>query len=399
MSINDLRGQAAKTLALARGIVDGAEKENRAMSDDERANYDQAVEDYTTQKDDIARLEALEAEEKRLEEVVNDVPRPVETATETKEDRKAGKEMAEFRRYLSGEKRGMVSQEDIQGGFLNAPEQFISQLIKDLDDQVFIRGLASTFQIGGSEGIGVPTLDTDYADWDWTGELNSNISEDAAIRIGKREMKPFPMAKLVKISKTLMRRSVMPVDSLVRARLSYKMALTQEKAYLTGSGAQQPLGVFTASDDGISTGQDVSTGNTTTAMTVDGLKNAKYTLKAGYWPGCQWIFHRDGVKMLAKLKDGEGRYLWQDSIVGTEPARLLGFPVNISENAPNTFTTGLYVGILGDFSHYWIIDALSLEMQVLNELYAATNQIGIIGRYEGDGAPTLENAFVRVKLA
>lgn len=103
--------------------------------------------------------------------------------------------------------------------------------------------------------------------------------------------------------------------------------------------------------------------------------------------------------MLAKLKDGEGRYLWQDSIVGTEPARLLGFPVNISENAPNTFTTGLYVGILGDFSHYWIIDALSLEMQVLNELYAATNQIGIIGRYEGDGAPTLENAFVRVKLA
>jgi len=109
--------------------------------------------------------------------------------------------------------------------------------------------------------------------------------------------------------------------------------------------------------------------------------------------------HRDGAKAIAKLKDGEGRYLWQDSIVEGEPARLLGFPVLLSEWAPNTFTTGLYTAILGDFSHYWIIDSLAMQMQQLNELYALTNQIGIIGRYEGDGAPVNENAFVRVTLS
>jgi hypothetical protein len=46
-----------------------------------------------------------------------------------------------------------------------------------------------------------------------------------------------------------------------------------------------------------------------------------------------------------------------------------------------------------------IADALSMQIQRLNELYAETNQVGFIGRWETDGAPVLEEAFVRVKLA
>jgi HK97 family phage major capsid protein len=62
-------------------------------------------------------------------------------------------------------------------------------------------------------------------------------------------------------------------------------------------------------------------------------------------------------------------------------------------------TTGNYVGILGDFSYYWIADALDMQVQRLVELYAATNQVGFIARREVDGMPVLEEAFVRVKLA
>ena len=124
-------------------------------------------------------------------------------------------------------------------------------------------------------------------------------------------------------------------------------------------------------------------------------------MEAGSRPAARaaWIFHRDGVKQLAKEKDGEGRYIWEASVRAGEPDRLLQFPFYASENAPNTFTTGLYVGILGDFSHYWIADALDFEVQRLVELYAANNQIGFIGRAEIDGMPVLAEAFVRVKLA
>jgi HK97 family phage major capsid protein len=82
-----------------------------------------------------------------------------------------------------------------------------------------------------------------------------------------------------------------------------------------------------------------------------------------------------------------------------EPDRILNLPVAMSENAPNTMTTGLYVGMLGDFSHYWIADALDMQVQRLTELYAETNQTGFIGRMESDGMPVLAEAFVRVKLA
>jgi HK97 family phage major capsid protein len=216
---------------------------------------------------------------------------------------------------------------------------------------------------------------------------------------GKRELKPHPLGQFIKISKTLLRSAAISVDSIVRQRLAYKIGVVMENAFLNGTGAGQPLGVFTASAFGINTTRDVSTGNTTSSITTDGLLEAKYTLKAQYWPRAQWIFHRDAVKQIAKLKDGDGQYLWQPSVQQGQADRLLGFAVNASEYAPNTFTTALYVGILGDFSKYAIVDSLGLTIQVLMELYAATNQNGYIARMESDGMPTIEEAFVRVKLA
>jgi len=167
---------------------------------------------------------------------------------------------------------------------------------------------------------------------------------------------------------------------------------------MNGTGALQPLGIFTASDNGISTSRDVSTGNTATSIMFDNLKECQYTLKGQYRSKARWIFHRDAVKQISKLKDGEGRYIWQQSVVVGQPDRILNFPVHESEYAPSTFETTCYVGMLGDFSRYWIVDALTMTIQVILELYAATNQNGYFSRSETDGMPVLEEAFVRVKL-
>ena len=119
-----------------------------------------------------------------------------------------------------------------------------------------------------------------------------------------------------------------------------------ETAYLTGSGSQQPLGVFTASSDGISTSRDVNTGSGT-SITYDGLGDAKYSLKSQYRNGgsrggARWLFHRDGVKIIAKLKDGENQPLLRPGrgLLDDDPDSILGFPFDESEKAPNTFTSG-----------------------------------------------------------
>jgi predicted phage gp36 major capsid-like protein len=166
------------------------------------------------------------------------------------------------------------------------------------------------------------------------------------------------------------------------------------------AGAGRPLGVFVASNDGVDTSRD-TTASATTSFVADDLQNVKYALKPQYRANSAtaWMFHRDGVKMAAKLKDGEGRYMLQLGLAVDVPDTLLGFPFMESEYSPSTFTTGLYVGMLADWSWYWIADALDMQVQRLVELYAETNQDGFIARYEGDGMPVLPEAFSRLKLA
>ena len=243
-----------------------------------------------------------------------------------------------------------------------------------------------------------PSLDTDISDADWTSELLTG-DEDSDLAFGKRELRPYPLAKRVKISNKLLRQAALDPEALVRARLAYKFGVTQEKVFMTGTGAQQPLGLFVASAQGINTDRDYSTGNTTTSPTFDGLIGAKYTLKGQYHPAAAWLFHRDCLAIIAKLKDGEGQYIWRENVRVGEPPMLLGFPFMMSEYVPNTFTASLYVGMLGDYSFYWIVDALTLQVQRLIELYAATNQTGFIARAELDGMPVLSEAFVRVTLS
>lgn len=217
------------------------------------------------------------------------------------------------------------------------------------------------------------------------------------MRFGARELTPHPLAKRIKVSRTLLRK-VPNAEGIVRARMAYKFGTTMERAYLLGNGAGQPLGLFVASSQGISTGRDVATDNTATAITADGLINAKYALKSQYQRTAAWMFHRDAVKQIVKLKDGEGQYLWLPSLRENEPDSLLGRPLYQSEFVPNTFTANQYVGMLGDYRWYWVADSLNFELQRLDELYSETNQVGMIGRWESDGMPVLEEAFVRVKL-
>ncbi|MCB0159767.1 MAG: phage major capsid protein [Caldilineaceae bacterium] len=422
----ELRRQRAALIAAARAIVEAAEAENRDLSAEEQVNYDQAFADAEELRGRIERLEAVEAAGAELGDSANGAhrgdPQGGDGArvpafgsrgllgldagwhergewrglmqTTQPEYRQA------FRHWLrTGELQQRALQADVNtsGGYLVTPMQFVDELIKDVDNMVFVRQRARVFSVPTADSLGAPSLESDPADPTWTSELAIG-TEDSSMGFGRRELRPHPLAKYIKLSNTLLRK-VPNAEALVRGRLAYKFAVVDENAFLNGSGSQQPLGVFTASNDGIPASRDVSTDNTTTEISFDNLINVKYTLKAQYWPEASWTFHRDAMKMISKLVDGNGQYIWRQSIRENEPDMILGHPVDVSEYAPNTFTTGLYVGLFGAWSNYWIADALDMQMQRLVELFAATNQVAIVGRRETDGMPVKSEAFVRVKLA
>lgn len=406
----ELRKKRAALIKQARDMLDVLDTEDRDFTAEEKTKYEKIDTDIEGLNDRIEKEARQAQRELELGKIIDSAPRPEPQDTREKKKAEYAEKRAEaFRGMLAAtnsgdftaavaEARALQMDSPTAGGYTVAPQEFVTTLIKDIDNMSIVRPLASVYSVPKAESLGAPTLATDIEDATWTGEITTR-DEDTALAFGKRELRPHPCAKLLKVSKKLIRASALNVEQIVRQRMAYKFGITEENAFLNGTGAEQPLGVFTASDDGISTGQDVSTGNTDTSIMFDGLSECKYKLKAGYWQRAVWVFHRDAMKQIRKLKDGEGQYIWQQSVQTGAPDRILGFPAYMSEYAPSTFTSGNYVGIIGDFSYYWIADALDMSMQVLVELYAATNQNGYIGLKETDGMPVLENAFARVTLA
>ena len=288
--------------------------------------------------------------------------------------------------------------DDAQAGSLTAPMEFRQELIKGLDDMLFMRTLARNVgTIGAAQSLGFPYRSAEATDAEWVGEIAA-APEENTLAYGRREFKPHRMAKLITLSRALVNHAPL-AERAVGDEMRYRIAITQEKAYMLGDGQNKPLGLFTASESGISTARDVSTGNTATAVTFDGLIEAKYSIKEQYLRNASWIMHRDMAKMLAKIKDKNDQYVWQPSVQVGQPDFLLGRPVHMSEYAPNVYTAGNYAAIFGDMKNYWIVDADVLTIQVLKELYAPNSQIGYLFDYFGDGAPVLGEAFARVALA
>lgn len=415
-TIRDMQQERAGLVAQARAILDQAEQrppDQRALTTEEDQEFDrlQAAADEMDTR--IAREERQRERERNLERV----PDPADPGTDPADPDGGRSEEDEyfraFARYLQVG-RGALPEEmaralqaggnPTDGGYLVAPEQFVADLIEEVDDMVHLRGLATVNQLTEAASLGRPTRDSDVSDADWTSELGTG-SEDDSLGFGKRELTPHPLAKRVKVSNKLLRAAAIGPEALVRARLAYKFGVSQEKAFMTGDGSQKPLGVFVASSDGISTSRDVDLAtdgsnlinDSTNGRAADGLINAKYTLKGAYHGRARWIFHRNVIRDVRKLKDDQGQYLWQPGLTNDRGDTILEIPFLMSEFAPNSFADDAYLGILGDFSHYWIAESLQFEVQRLVELYAESNQTGFIGRAEVDGMPTLEEAFVRLQ--
>ena len=283
LKINELKENRAKAVADARALVDKAEAEKRDLTDEERSQYDAMLAEAGKLGDRI------KDEERKIElarqEAEIDAGDPETRGDDDRETRNsAALQMDGFRSWLvHGEEeaqrrdaeafaefRAQSAGIDTEGGYLVAPLEFVNQLIRDINDVTYIRDWSTVRSLTGATTLGVPTLESSLDDYEWTTEI-APAPDDKGLRFGKRELNPQPLAKLIKISNRLLRLSAQDIEGLVRSEMLLILGYTMEKAFLTGSGANQPLGVFTASPDGIPTSRDVSADNTATALTTDGL--------------------------------------------------------------------------------------------------------------------------------
>lgn len=394
MTLIEMLNQRATLTNSMRTLMD--ENKDKIMSADKEIEYAKMEVDF----DKLNKQISTEQKQIERERIIGEV--------QDKADNVSPKDAARaaFANYLRDagagtlrEYHNLTQDNPTQAGYLVAPEQFMTEIIQDKDKLMFMRQISRVLPpLHKAASLGFPKRTSRMSTFAWGTEISAP-TPDTALAFGKREFIAKPATGGILVSKTLIRNAAIDVEAYLRTEMIYNQATNEEQAFMTGDGAGKPLGVFVPSVDGISTARDYSIGNSATEMKFDGLLGAKYALAPAYHTGASWLFNSQGVLQLAKLKNSEGQYIWQGSVVVGTPDMLLGFPVRMSEYAPKTFTSGLYVGLLGNFKEgYWICDSLNMEIQALVELYALTNQVFYIGRHEVDGAPVLEEAFIRIKL-
>ncbi|MEH0830805.1 phage major capsid protein, partial [Micromonospora sp. CPCC 205714] len=248
MDINAKRQERAGLAKQARDILTAAENDGgRNLTAEESSKFDRLMEQVDGCDAQIEREEKLRAKERRIDDEPGDQP------GRSDDDRNGGErngpdgsgdaQMRAFRQYLIGgraslspeQSRTLIAGSDPEGGYLVAPQQFVTELVQAVDDAVQLRGLATVHRLTEAASLGIPTLDTDMNDAEWTSEVGTG-SQDDALRLGKRELTPNPLAKRTKISRKLLRLTANRAENLVRERLAYKFAVSEEKAYMVGDG-------------------------------------------------------------------------------------------------------------------------------------------------------------------
>ncbi|MDO4548827.1 MAG: phage major capsid protein [Clostridia bacterium] len=275
-----------------------------------------------------------------------------------------------------------------EGGY-TVPDEFEHTLVQALQEENIMRGLVHV--ITTSSGDRKIPLVTSKGSASWIEEEATIPESDDAF--GQISLGAHKVGSMIRVSEELLHDSAFDLAAYITAEFARRVGAAEEEAILTGDGSHKPTGLLHAS-------LGAETGVTTAAVaaiTADELIDLQHSLKAGYRRRAAFIMNDAVVKLIRKLKDGAGQYLWQPGLLYGQPDTLLNQRVLTSNYMPLP-TAGNKPILYGDYSYYWLADREGRSMQRLNELYAQTDQIGFKITQRVDGRLVLTEAVKCLKM-
>lgn len=284
-------------------------------------------------------------------------------------------------RILSALQVGTAS----EGGYIT-PEEFESQLVISMQDHNEFRGLVNVISTSSERNIPV---ESSLGSATWTAEEAAYSESDAAF--GQVILGAHKLGTIIKVSEELLEDSMFDLQGYLASNFGKRFAAAEETAIVAGTGSGQPTGLVGSASAGV-------TAAAASAITSDELVDLYHSLSRPYRSNATWTLNDSTAKLIRKLKDGNGQYLWQPSIVAGQPDSLLSRPV-VSSSAMPAATTGLTSVLFGDLSYYVLAERSGRVMQRLNELYAANGQVGFRMYERLDGKLTLAESVKKLVQA
>lgn len=378
----DMNWQPAKTAAIQEEEIDMTADELKAL-----------LKEATTE---AAAAAATDAAQKVREEI--EAEPPLKTAgvatpvvTVGKKDDDAFKTWLRLGdRAPASAKTALVEGTGANGGYL-VPALYSQDIVVPLANQSYLRRAgARVININGTNSFNIPSL-TYSAAATLIAEAGSFSETDPTL--GQVTFVPYKFGKLSQASEEVVADSRFDVwNEILQPDYVQAFAEAENTYFTTGTGSSQPQGVITGATTGV-------TAASKTAFTPDELVSTYFALDYKYRPGAVWMMHDAVLAYIRKMKDAEGRYLWEPGLNGETNGTIMGRPIVTNNSMDSALTTGKKLVLFGNFSYYYIGDFAGFTIQRLVELYAATGQIGFRAHKRFDGHVMLAAAFQLLVLA
>lgn len=224
-----------------------------------------------------------------------------------------------------------------------------TQMANDIKTRIFetspMRQNASLITIT-TDSIKFPTDTNDGTSGGWVGETASR-SVTATPQIGEQEIYVREQYAMPKVTQKLLDMATIDVESWLNGKIADKMTRTENAAFVTGTGVNQPRGFMdyksaavTTDDASRSWGvlQYIVTGASAAFPALSGITGAGDTtslittiakLNPAYRAGSSWYMNRATEAAVRKLTDADGRYLvgMGDIRDGALGFTLFGYPI------------------------------------------------------------------------
>ena len=390
MKIYDLKEKRASLIMEQRSILDAAQNDGSAnLNADQTEKFEKIEAEIRGLEERISLEERTAAREADLASV-NLTPKVEERVltVDSEEYRNAFHKNLCGERLSEAETRALSIGTGSAGGNL-ATTQVSQRIIQLREEQNFMRRISTVIPVNQKtafateSSIGTASYGAEGSAIDESDHSFGQVNND-----------PHRLGRIMKVSEELLRYNgtftAEQLENYISTSFARAFATTELAKFLGGNNSNQPRGIFDNAATGV-------TAASATAVTGDEIIDLFYSVAEPYRnaPDANWLISTEAATAIRKLKNpvdtsGALNYLWTPGL-GAAPDTILGKPVYESDNI-DALTTGLKPILFGDTSYYQIVDFGGFEFTRLDELYAASGQVGIRGLAWNDGELTQTTA-------
>lgn len=377
MNLKSLIEKRGQLTAQMNAILGKAKEENRAVSDEEAAQFEALDKEIA----DTDRSIELEKRAQKVNDTGCDLDGGSDFITDDGEEKRAAKDIVSD--FIRGnELRAGEMTTSTTGNII--PSEFSQDIIHKFTE---LSGIVNRVSVVNSAG----TYKQIVADNDnkisagWTGEIEEITS--SAAKFKTIEIKHHKLTALAKLSLEVINQNAFDIATEVENQTLRDMAVKAETAIIKGTGTDQPKGLVKSGT--------AFTLASAAAITADEIVKIFHSLKSFYQQDAAWIMSNDTLCAVRLLKDGDGHYIFhQNDLTSGYVGTILGKPVLVSEAMDNMGSEAHPI-IFGDFARAYKVNLNpDMSMQIFNEKYAEYGMKGILTIMWLDGQPVNEDAYV-----